>query len=276
MLAAIASGDAYMWFARIAGLAPSWATAETHPRVREVCKRCCLGVLYGMGTRALAHRTGKSEIEARDLLGRHKRIFPTFWAWSGRAVHEATLFGYIDLAFGWRIHDGEGLRPDEDDTSPMTLMNAPMQGNGSEMMRLAAMFGHQAGVTINASLHDAFLIEADEGDAADAIATMKGCMRRASTLVLDGVEIEVDDKKVVAWPDRYMDDRAEAKDLWRDAMGHLAAIEREERLSVFPDRSVGVSRQMVPDLSGNTDTGLYYLSSFSSPLSSKDNGGGDG
>ena len=229
MLNAIASGDPYLWFAKMSKLAPEWATAETHPQVREVCKRCCLGVLYGMGARALALRTKRSELEAKDLLDKHRRIFPTFWAWSCRAVHEATLFGHIDLAFGWRIHDGEGLRFDEDDTTPPTLMNAPMQGNGAEMMRLAAIFGHQAGVTINAPLHDAFMIEAREEDAPDAIQTMKACMMKASSLVLDGVEVGVDDKKVIAWPDRYMDDRIEAKDLWRDAMGHLAAIERKAR-----------------------------------------------
>ena len=227
MLDAIASGDAYLWFAKMSKLAPEWATAETHPQVREICKRCCLGVLYGMGARALALRTKKSEFEARDLLDKHRRIFPTFWAWSCRAVHEATLFGHIDLAFGWRIHDGMGVKPEEE-TAPPTLMNAPMQGNGAEMMRLAAIFGHRAGITINAPLHDAFMIEAREEDARDAIQTMKACMARASSLVLDGVEVDVD-QKVIAWPDRYMDDRVEAKDLWRDAMGHLAAIERETR-----------------------------------------------
>ena len=259
MLDAIASGDPYMWFAKMARLAPEWATEQTHPQVREVCKRCCLGVLYGMGARALAHRTKRSELEARDLLDKHRRIFPTFWAWSHRAVHEATLFGHIDLAFGWRVHDGEGLRPDVDDTSPMTLMNAPMQGNGAEMMRLAAIFAHQAGITINAPLHDAFMIEASAEDARDAIATMKACMVRASSLVLDGVEIGVDDKKVIAWPDRYMDDRAEAQDLWRDAMGHLSAIEREERLPLNSGSSAAKQRQRHSDLPLNAGTGPYYI-----------------
>jgi DNA polymerase-1 len=198
-------------------------------QIREMCKRCCLGVLYGMGARALAFRTKKSELEARDLLDKHRRIFPTFWAWSCRAVYEATLFGHIDLAFGWRIHDGLGPRP-EDETTPPTLMNAPMQGNGAEMMRLAAIFGHRAGVTIDAPLHDAFLVEAREQDVSDAIKTMRGCMGKASRLVLDGVEVGVSHKKV-AWPDRYMDDRVEAKELWRDAMGHLATVEREARSS---------------------------------------------
>jgi DNA polymerase I len=267
MLEAIASSDPYLWFARVAGLAPEWATKENHAEVREVCKRCCLGVLYGMGARALAFRIKKSELEARVLLDHHRRVFPVFWAWSYRAVHEATLFGHIDLTFGWRIHDGEGLRP-EDETTPRTLMNAPMQGNGAEMMRLAAIFAHQAGITVNAPIHDAFLVEARQEDAQDAIAAMRACMGRASRLVLDGLEVGVD-AKVVTWPDRYTDDRDEAKEMWQDAMGHLATIEREARLSGNPDRSAGVSRQMVPNLSGNPDTGLYILSSFPSPVSLK-------
>jgi DNA polymerase I len=200
MLAAIASGDAYVWFARMARLAPSWATRETHPEVREVCKRCCLGVLYGMGVRALAFRTGKSELEARHLLDHHRRIFPTFWSWSDRAVHEAAFFGHIDLAYGWRIHHGHDAHGE--DTSPTTLMNAPMQGNASEMLRLAAIFAHRAGITVNAPLHDAFMIEASDADADDALATMRSCMGRASRAVLDGVEVAVD-AKLVSWPDRY-------------------------------------------------------------------------
>jgi DNA polymerase I len=226
MLAAIASGDAYLWFARMAGLAPVWATKETHPTVRELAKRCCLGVLYGMGVKALALRTKLSELEARELLEHHRRIFPTFWAWSDRAVYETTFHGFVDLAFGWRIH--HGIDRYGEDTSPPTLMNAPMQGSGAEMLRLAACFAHQAGITINAPLHDAFMIEARVEDAHDAIAMMRSCMARASRTVLDGVEIAVEVKEV-AWPERYMDDRIAAKDMWRDAMGHLSAIERAER-----------------------------------------------
>ena len=58
---------------------------------------------------------------------------------------------------------------------------------------------------------------------------MRDCMGRASRLVLEGVEVAVK-AKIVAWPDRFMDDRPEAEDMWRDAMGHLVAIEREARV----------------------------------------------
>ena len=177
-----------------------------------------------------------SEMEARELLEHHRRVFSTFWRWSRRAVHEATLFGHIDLAFGWRTHHGRDA--EGEGTSPMTLMNAPMQGNGAEMLRLAAIFGHQAGITINAPIHDALVIEAREGDAEDAIRTMRACMGRASRAVLDGVEIEVKAKSV-SWPERYMDDKPGAEDMWRDAMGHLVAIERVAR--EFPQMTTPVS-----------------------------------
>jgi hypothetical protein len=240
MLAAVAAGDPYLWFAKVAKMAPEWATRETHDEVREVCKRCCLGVLYGMGARALALRIGCSEIEARELLSHHKRIFRTFWAWAGRAVHEATYFGHIDLTFGWRVHHGTKSKHGGEETSPTTLMNAPAQGNAAEMLRLAAIFAHKAGVTVNCPLHDAFLIEARAEDEVEAVNTMRACMGRASRLVCDGVEVPVK-AHLVRWPDRYMDDRPEAQDMWRNAMGHLSAIEREARgVPICGDQNSGM------------------------------------
>jgi hypothetical protein len=49
-------------------------------------------------------------------------------------------------------------------------------------------------------------------------------MGRASRLVLDGVEVAVK-AKAVWWPDRFVDGRPEARDMWRDAMGHLVVVE---------------------------------------------------
>jgi hypothetical protein len=170
-----------------------------------------------MGVHALAFRTQRSELEARDLMERHRKVFPTFWAWSDRAVREATLFGYIDMALGWRIHDGP-------DTGPRSLMNAPMQSNATGMMWVAACLAARVGVQIDAVLHDAFLVEAEWGELGDAMATMKAAMGRASRAVLAGVEIGVDVKRVY-WPDRYLDKRGVA--MWQSVMGHLAAIERE-------------------------------------------------
>ncbi len=81
------------------------------------------------------------------------------------------------------------------------------------------------------------MIEAAAEDEHDAIQTMRACMGRASRLVLEGVEVPVK-AYTVRWPDRFMDGRPEAQDMWRDAMGHLVAIEREAR--EFPQMTTSV------------------------------------
>ena len=107
-----------------------------------------------MGETLLAAQIRKSRGEAHQLLEHHRRVFPRYWAWSRRAVTDGTLFGYYDLTFGWRMHDGP------DDQGP-GLMNAPMQGNAAECMRIAACLAYQANVADLDHPADAFLIEAD-------------------------------------------------------------------------------------------------------------------
>ena len=55
--------------------------------------------------------------------------------------------------FGWRhqVRAGANAR---------ALMNFPMQANGAEMMRVAAIAATEAGIEVCAPVHDAFLIQA--------------------------------------------------------------------------------------------------------------------
>ena len=221
LLEAATSGDPYIYFAKMADLVPEDATKDSHKAVREMCKRCMLGVNYGMRATSLSFRISRSVMEAQDLLQRHRRVFPRFWEWSDGAVRTATLFGYIDLTFGWRVHDGP-------DTSPLSLQNAPMQGNAAEMMRLAAIAGVRRGVQIDAVIHDAFLIESDVDQIEDAVITMQAAMAFASNKVLGGLELKTDVNRV-CWPDRYMDSRPAAKAMWDLTTGILAEVEEEQR-----------------------------------------------
>ena len=78
LLEAVMSGDPYLSFAKMAGLAPADATKATHKGIRDVCKTIVLGTNYGMGPESLAYRTGRSKIEASELLRRLAVAFPTF------------------------------------------------------------------------------------------------------------------------------------------------------------------------------------------------------
>ena len=80
MLAAYETGDCYLAFAKQAGAVPPDATKESHPVQRGLFKTCILGVNYGMESKSLAVRIGRPEIEARELLQRHREIYPTVLA----------------------------------------------------------------------------------------------------------------------------------------------------------------------------------------------------
>jgi DNA polymerase-1 len=78
LLQAVISGDPYLSFAKMAGLAPLDATKRTHKAIRDVCKTVVLGANYGMGPESLAFRTGLFKIEAQELLRKLAITFPTF------------------------------------------------------------------------------------------------------------------------------------------------------------------------------------------------------
>jgi hypothetical protein len=77
------------------------------------------------------------------------------------------------------------------------------------MLRLAAELICDAGVQLDATLHDAVLVEADDADLDGALDRTCRAMARASELVLGGFRLRTD-RAVVRWPDRYRDGRGAA------------------------------------------------------------------
>lgn len=204
MVEAYASGDPYLAFAIQSGSVPPTATKQTHGAQRALFKICVLAVAYGQTEWGLAHAINKSPVHARELLRLHQRTYPKFYQWSQRAVDSAVLNGEIQSVFGWKLRIGQ-------DTKPRTLQNFPAQSNGAEMMRIAAILLHQAGIKVCAPVHDAFLVEGPSGEIQDVISTTRDCMRRASEIVLDGFPLDTD-FEVVTYPERYSDERG--KTMW--------------------------------------------------------------
>jgi hypothetical protein len=211
MREAYQSGDFYLTFGKMAGVIPADATKATHGRERDRFKTVSLGVLYGLSAEGLARKLGEAACWGRELLDLHHRTFRRFWVWSDAVEAEAMLTGRLWTVFGWNIQVGP-------DANPRSLRNFPMQGNGAEMMRLAACLATERGLGVCAPVHDAFLIEA----AADRIeadtAAMQAAMREASEAVLPGFPLKTD-AKVVRHPDRFTDPRGER--MWATVMAIL-------------------------------------------------------
>ena len=185
MLAAYASGDPYLAFAKQAGAVPQDATKQSHSAQRDQFKACALAVQYGMGPDALAARIGQPPVVARDLLRKHQETYRTFWAWSDAAVDHA--MSQSSLTHGVWVDN-----PCRRRVQPAFLRNFPMQANGAEMLRLACCLATERGIEVCAPVHDAVLICAPL-DRLDAdIAGMRAAMAEASRIVLNGFELGTD------------------------------------------------------------------------------------
>lgn len=199
MMEAYASGDPYLAFAKQAGAVPADATKKSHKAEREQFKACVLAVQYGMGASSLALRINQPEIRARELLRLHRETYHVFWNWSDAVVDHAMLHHKLWTTFGWTIHVGQ-------DANPRFLQNFLMQGNGSEMLRLACCMIAEAGIKICAPVHDAILIEAPLDELDETIERTKALMAQASSIVLNGFVLS-SDAEIVRYPDRYSDER---------------------------------------------------------------------
>src|SRR4051812_15555068 len=169
-----------------------------------------------MGPDALAASLGISHAGASELTRLHRDTYRQFWSWSDSVVSSAMLKSEMQTVFGWRWHIGVGA-------NPRALMNFPMQANGAEMMRIAAIAATEAGIEVCAPGHDAFLITAPLDRLGEEVAAMRGVMTEAGRAVTGGLEIRTD-AEIVRWPDRYMDERGEA--MWNKVM---AVLDRTKR-----------------------------------------------
>jgi DNA polymerase I-like protein with 3'-5' exonuclease and polymerase domains len=147
---------------------------------------------------SLSQQLSKTRHDANRLLQAHKDTFPDYWRWNGRILDQGFGSGTLKTTFAWR-------RIVLPEAKPASVGNFPVQGNGAEMLRLAIIKMHEAGIQVAAPIHDAVLVEGPCEDVEEIVAVTQRCMREASRIILNGFELE-SDVKVVACPNRYMDE----------------------------------------------------------------------
>ena len=152
----------------------------------------------------MAHQAGISVAYATELIHRNRLTYPRYWKWIDEAVVSGMLRNEMSSVLGWRrqLHWMD---------RPTSLMNFPMQADGAEMMRLAAIAATEAGIEVCAPVHDAFLIAAPLEVLDEHVSRMRDLMTKASLVVTGGVPIRTD-AKTIRFPDRYVED--EKADMW--------------------------------------------------------------
>jgi hypothetical protein len=96
-----------------------------------------------------------------------------------------------------------------------------MQGNGSEMLRIAAVDLCEAGIVPSMLIHDGILFELDNEE---QVTIAKEIMRKASREVCDGFELDVDEDQRLLNGERYQDKRDVAKEMWATIMNVLKEV----------------------------------------------------
>jgi len=201
--------------AKAAGAVPPNATKESHPTERELFKTTTLAVQYCMGVKSLAQQLNVTEIEAKDMLNKHKKTFSKFWEWSDAITNYIQLKGMINTVFDWRLHYGCK-------TKATTCRNFPVQANAAEMMRLAAIFSTEKNIQVCCPVHDAFLIEAPLDEIDEKVALTQQLMEKAGRIILNGFTIK-SDVEIIRYPERYADKRG--TDMWETVTGLLQSYQ---------------------------------------------------
>ena len=120
----------------------------------------------------------------------------------------------METVFGWPLLISSS-------PNKRTLYNFPMQGNGAEMLRLAAWRLCETGIVPNMLIHDGLLLEVHSRD---EVTTAIDIMKAAGRDVCDGFEIGVDVDQMLEHGARYQDKRPVAKKMWETMMLALQEI----------------------------------------------------
>jgi hypothetical protein len=217
MIRAYESGqDPYIKFGQHIGMLPDDATRKTHPIERKILKEAVLGTQYGQGALGLARKIGWPESRARYLLAEVWETYPRLKRWLEGAVDCAMALGRLHTCFGW----GVITHPR---TKVTTLMNWPIQAHAAEMLRWACGLATDRGLSINAPLHDAILIEGPTDAIDNRTSEARRAMGDASSIVLGGPRLDTK-FKVIRWPDRFQDEDGWAT--WCRIMGLIESFKK--------------------------------------------------
>ncbi len=184
LIEAYTSGDPYLAFAKSADAVPPDATKKSHGDVRNLFKSTVLGLQYGMGALKLSIKltadTGKvvSVEEAKELIDLHKSVYVRYYEWKKEIWQ-----GYREERRPLLLPDGWYI--DVHHPRKMSVLNFPVQGAGSSMMRTMVDFVLDAGIQIVCPVHDSLIVECCEHEADKVSMEVKRCMLKASKKVLE-------------------------------------------------------------------------------------------
>jgi hypothetical protein len=199
MLASYNDDDPHLWFARKADLIPKDAPLEEVKQRREKLKPLTFTGNYGGGVPAVMANLRVSADEAHELLRLRERIFAVYYRWRNKVAATALRDGIIKSDSGWQMRVPPATR------APL-LFDWLMQTICADMMRTGFCEAIEAGLSVMATVHDAFFILSPL-DRIDAdVAKLAEIMNAASRKWLNGNVCRID-TKIFRHPEHFTDSK---------------------------------------------------------------------
>ncbi len=112
---------------------------EVTPEMRRKAKEVNFGVLYGLGARGLAQRTGTSYEEAMMFIERYFEIFSDLKEYLEETIENAHASEYVETLFGRKRYLPEINAEHQQMRAAAERMavNQPLQGTAADLMKLA-------------------------------------------------------------------------------------------------------------------------------------------
>jgi len=153
MIAAINSGDPYLYTAKKVGAVPKDAIRKNVENERELYKQSFIAIGYGQTPYGLKNKLGISLPNATFIHSQIVRTYNVFQEWSNAIISKANQRGYFITKYGWKY-----WLSDREIANPRRLLNWPIQSHGSEILRRAMIDLDEKNFEISMIIHDAVLI----------------------------------------------------------------------------------------------------------------------
>ncbi len=180
LIASVECGDPYIKTAQLTKAVPDGATKKTHPIERSLYKTSLLATLYGQGIKNMSARLALSIDAGTELQVKIKKTYHVYFTWIKKIVDQCMIRGHMSSKLGWRywIQLSAAI-------NPRTIYNFPIQSNGSEMLRVAAIGICNAGIECNALIHDGLLVHVPRKKFRKQFMKVKKIMEDASRKILN-------------------------------------------------------------------------------------------
>lgn len=174
--------------------------------LRRAAKTLNFGILYGMGSQALAEQTGMSRDEAKKFIEEYFRNFSDVRTFIDETKAKAERDGYVETMFGRRRYIPEIYSANwqlKREAERMAV-NAPVQGTAADIVKLAMLQvdgwikkeKKEDAVRMLLQVHDELVFEIKEDMKDAVIPKIKKIMESAADI---GVPLVVDAKVGMSW-----------------------------------------------------------------------------